>query len=1443
MRGWREKLYYYKSRLDLQYLFITAIVIRLIYLALMLGQVEYSHLLEIAPDTIRYVNIAEGILNLDVPDENAVIIFGPGYGFFLSIVFFLFGNGALGVLLIQIIISSLSCLLIYKLGKELTESKAVGLIAGYLLAISFTSISLANIVLSDTLFFFLFLLGNVFFIIALKHDNRRYFIYSGIILGLSAYVRSIGQLWPLAMLLLIFILPVNNKSLSWWKSRFTRLKRAWIAPVIALLLISVWIGRNYIKHDYPLMALAGPVGVSKVVALSESRVNQKSTSEIVTGWVNKYKHKHNIKEFPYIDYARIYYKEAYSSFLRNPTVVINAYKDMLWGNIISVNELYRTQLPQLKDKILSRMGHYRVARIPQLCFWIGIAGLAGLFIRKKYSTGIYLGIIHLYFICLCGFAQWQGSRVYYPNQIAWIILFASLIVSIIPLSRKFGELILGFRSFVENLKKKQSSTLNKSIAITIILIPCLVFLGHALLYGNYIIDDAGISYTYAKNLASGHGLVHNIDGEVVEGYSNPLWVFILALFIKVGIFHPVITPKIISIFFVILMLVIIDRIFRTYTEHPIRAPIYLIIAILLVTNVSLTIWAVSGLENGLYGLLIISGIYRLYIELTHHKRFVISGLIYFLIAITRPEGIVYFVAAFFISMFWIHDKKQFKIYILNLVWFLSCFGVYHLWHYIYFSEWLPNTYYAKVRDVPILYKLTEFNRGGWAYIRNCFSSYGLYLLIPLAAAALWGRKKLLAAIFFASLLISLALPIISWGDWMMQYRILHPLILILIILAGLGFITVFNFLGNRQKLVGLSGIIVILLSGYLVFKSERQYQYQKSHFTVPFTAIQSTIHGLNRDLGDSLGIVHPTVLCADVGATSYYGGLRVYDVGLLADYHLARYRFKDYYADYVFDERRPDFISYQGGAVAQFTRMRNYPKFNNMYVAYKERHLDENYFGENVYDGQYVRKDIIARDEIPFFAKPIKRDGFALNAYYCPNRISPKASRIPICLYWEGDLLEPSLDKLNISLTDPDGSLIFDSLFKIGYEWYPPDIWDDNKMICQNVFIPLNANDRDSMYLSIQLDNEDIDSSKLIIRDCDIGNDELYAIVSSFNKLKDIIPGIKDYASLMHLESRGFWNSAEGKVQINDLAKKFLGDRASWSFEKNHDSLWMIIMTMRQIMPQNDMINGYGKSLHGYYISAAQKSLDSGWQSHSKAFEFFNRAIESYPSDPKPRKILEQMRPWIEYLNLHKNSLMEYGKNLPLTKMLEFYRHFYRESKIKFKPFEKFFITHLLPHYDYVDKIDSLDVYDQVTLMQLRKLRGNVKKSIKLNNRIQTFGNKKLELLDSRLIPLDSGKYLFESVFIPHNIADKQYVLSLNIAGRSIDDIPEKFRHRGTFPYSFYTLPPIPKLKNHIPNYAWQILNLEFEPYKYEITVFVSGGPPWHPLFNDHEGDNFVDVE
>jgi len=78
-----------------------------------------------------------------------------------------------------------------------------------------------------------------------------------------------------------------------------------------------------------------------------------------------------------------------------------------------------------------------------------------------------------------------------------------------------------------------------------LLLAVVVFVWQASRFWFYTIDDAFISYRYALHWAQGHGPVYNL-GERVEGYTNFLWVAILAGFIKLHA-DPVLASKIIGL--------------------------------------------------------------------------------------------------------------------------------------------------------------------------------------------------------------------------------------------------------------------------------------------------------------------------------------------------------------------------------------------------------------------------------------------------------------------------------------------------------------------------------------------------------------------------------------------------------------------------------------------------------------------------------------------------------------------------------------------------------------------------------------------------------------------------------------------------------------------------------------------------------------------------------
>ena len=75
----------------------------------------------------------------------------------------------------------------------------------------------------------------------------------------------------------------------------------------------------------------------------------------------------------------------------------------------------------------------------------------------------------------------------------------------------------------------RSATPYPRVSQTLLLcaVPFVAFAIAAYPLSGWLIDDAGISFAYARNLANGAGFVSQPGRVPVEGFSNPLWTLLL----------------------------------------------------------------------------------------------------------------------------------------------------------------------------------------------------------------------------------------------------------------------------------------------------------------------------------------------------------------------------------------------------------------------------------------------------------------------------------------------------------------------------------------------------------------------------------------------------------------------------------------------------------------------------------------------------------------------------------------------------------------------------------------------------------------------------------------------------------------------------------------------------------------------------------------------------
>ncbi|MEW5700885.1 MAG: hypothetical protein AB1792_01460 [Candidatus Zixiibacteriota bacterium] len=232
----------------------------------------------------------------------------------------------------------------------------------------------------------------------------------------------------------------------------------------------------------------------------------------------------------------------------------------------------------------------------------------------------------------------------------------------------------------------------RSLAAPILVIT--VFIAQAICLRDVTIDDVGISYRYARHLAEGAGLTWNVDEPPVEGYSNLLWVLILAGAHRLGLDIDL-TARILGVLFgavtLWLLALLIRRIAAGFRWWQAAVPLLLV-----ALNPAWVMWHVSGLEIGLYGTALTLIVLAL-TEPPSRRRWLLALGVSVLI-LTRPEGSA--LAPIPIVVGWIADRRltvrhRLGTYGIPLAMALVVAAGLITFRLAYYGYPLPNTVYAK----------------------------------------------------------------------------------------------------------------------------------------------------------------------------------------------------------------------------------------------------------------------------------------------------------------------------------------------------------------------------------------------------------------------------------------------------------------------------------------------------------------------------------------------------------------------------------------------------------------------------------------------------------------------------------------------------------------------------------------------------------------------------
>jgi hypothetical protein len=327
----------------------------------------------------------------------------------------------------------------------------------------------------------------------------------------------------------------------------------------------------------------------------------------------------------------------------------------------------------------------------------------------------------------------------------------------------------------------------------------LLLAAQILWFWHATIEDAYISFRYARNWAQGLGLVFN-PGERVEGYTNFSWTLLLGLAQRLGV-DPILASKIMGVLATLAAVAVIIRIARGRISHD-SAPLALWLA---AASTSLAFWTVAGLETPLYLLLITLSL-ALYLPLFSSTppsgwRAGLYALPLALASLTRPEAL----GLALLLMGWHFYKGNRRDSARALLLYLLIFLPFLAWRWQYYGALIPNSLQAKAGFFTALRTQPEnFWLLSRSYLGNWALKWGLIWWLPLAWAA---RRHAALPPLLITRGYTLLVAALGAGDWMPLQRLILPALAAWIWIALMGWE---RLRGRRRRLAHLLLLLLIL---------------------------------------------------------------------------------------------------------------------------------------------------------------------------------------------------------------------------------------------------------------------------------------------------------------------------------------------------------------------------------------------------------------------------------------------------------------------------------------------------------------------------------------------------------------------------------------------------------------------------------------------------------
>jgi arabinofuranosyltransferase len=443
---------------------------------------------------------------------------------------------------------------------------------------------------------------------------------------------------------------------------------------------------------------------------------------------------------------------------------------------------------------------------------------------------------------------------------------------------------------------------------------------HARYYMPFLSDDSLISLRYLQRFLHGEGLTWTA-GRPVEGYSNLLWILLLAI---PGAFGAdlVTAARVVGTGCAIM---VIASVLWCYSRDRAPKPGWMALTAGLLfycLAAPTAVWAIGGLEQPLCALLLsvtiplgFSIIESRELEL---KRTLAASLMLGLLCLARPDGPVFAAALFLalVSVWGITESRRRLRMLLALVSVpLLCYAGQTIFRLYYYGEPVANA--TLVKFTPSQHHLLE----GLRYVAGGVTSLApfSYIAVIYLIASLWfpsTRKRSVLLLLFAALWT--AYLIVIGGDVFPAYRHFVPLIVVFTFALIEAIAAAYAFCKAKKFLAWVVALLLVVL-----FAVYGPTQFRHIHNQMAKKELwewDGQVLGLF--LKKAFGQQAPLIAVTAAGCIPYWSELPSLDMLGLNDYYLPRHPPKDLgqghlgheFGDgkYVIDQK-PDIIIFHAG--------------------------------------------------------------------------------------------------------------------------------------------------------------------------------------------------------------------------------------------------------------------------------------------------------------------------------------------------------------------------------------------------------------------------------------------------------------------------------------------------------------------------------------------------